>query len=544
MALDGLVLNKIVNNLNDCLPMRINRITQVSQNELVFNVHANSKRRNLFISCHSLYNRIHFTTKDYSSFDEPSGFIMLLRKHIQNGIIESITQHNYDRYLVCNIRALNDMYDEKHYSLYIELMGKYANIILVDENNKVLDALKRIPPFENNKRTIWPGSEFELPENQNKRNPFICDDYDKDVSLLKQFQGFSPLLVKEFEYRFANQSFKEIMEEIKLSDKLYITKVKDSFELHIIPLLHLGNNYNIYEINEGFDYIYYQLEEKERIKLITGDLFKFAKRQTKHYENKLVKLNESLQEAFNSETLKDYGDLLYTYSNLNLKGLNEIEVIDYEGNQIKIKLDPKRNIKENANRYYINYQKKRKSQKYLEEQIEITQNELEYFSSIDEQLSIANYEDALMIKEEMIKFGYLKDTNKRKKNKKKKELYHLYQIEFDNRKITFGKNNLQNDNLTFHYAKNNYTWFHAKDYHGAHLCIDTDNPSEDMIRFCANLAAYFSNGRLSSSVPVDYCLVKDVKKIKGSKAGKVSIRNYKTIYIDPILDKDLKFTII
>lgn len=544
MALDGIILSKIKDNLNNYLPIRINRITQVSMNEIVFNVHAKNERKNLLISCHSIYNRIHFTNNDYSSFDEPTGFIMLLRKHIQGGIIEEIIQNDYDRYLVFKIRSLNDMYDETHYTLHIELMGKYANIILVDETGHILDALKRIPPFENNKRTIWPTSVFEYPEVQIKKDPFISNEIDEDKSLVSQFQGFSPLLSREIEYRLNNSSFRDIMNEISTSGNLYISEDNDINTLHIIPLLHTGKKFKAFMINEGFDYIYYQLEENERIKLITGNLSKTIKRQIKHLTNKVKKLEDSLNEALNAAYLRDYGDLLYTYSNLTLKGLDRISLTDFYGNDITIPLDPKRNIKENANRYYLNYQKKRKSEKFLIEQLEITEDELDYFISIDEQLTFANYEDALMIKDEMISYGYLKDTTNRKKKKKKKELLHLYQVEFEGYHITFGKNNIQNETLTFNYAKKNYTWFHAKQFHGAHLCIDSDHPSENAIRFAANLAAYFSKGRLSSSVGVDYCLVKDVKKIKGSKAGKVSIHNYKTIFIDPELDSEISFTII
>lgn len=532
MALDGIILSKVNDELNSRLPIRINRITQVSQNEIVFNIHSNKQRNNLIISCHSVYNRIHLTNREYTGYDTPSGFIMLLRKHILNGIIYKIEQFDYDRYLVLHIKALDDLYDEKEYKLYVELMGKYANIILVDAvSNKILDALKRIPPFENSKRIILAGANFVGPDKQHKQDPFITNSFDEEIPLLKQFQGFSPLLEKEIHYRLQTQSFKEIMDEIANSHKLYIAFNKDNAEYHIIPLTHMHLDFESYDINEGFDAIYYQLEERERIKHVTNDLFKYTKRQIKHYNQKLAKLNDSLIEAKNCDDLRNFGDLLYMYPRLNDKGLKSVEVEDYEGNLVNVKLDAKLNIKENANKYYNLYQKKRKSEKYLLEQIDIASNELEFFTSIEEQLTLANYQDALMIKEELVKFGYIKAQIKKKK--KKQSEWHLYQIEFNGHLITFGKNNLQNEALTFDYAKNNYTWFHAQQYHGAHLCVDTDTPDEATIRYCANLAAWFSKGRFSSSVPIDYCLAKDVKKIKGSKAGLVQIKNYKTIFIDP-----------
>ena len=294
-----------------------------------------------------------------------------------------------------------------------------------------------------------------------------------------------------------------------------------------------------YDLADGFDVLYYKSNEKERIKSVTEDIYKFIKRQIKHYDNKLVKLNQSLEEGKTLNDDKENGELLYTYSDLERKGLKEIEIKDYDGKIKTIKLDPKLSVKANANKYYNIYSKKRKGKAYIEEQIEIASNEAEYFRALKEQLDIASYTDALEIKDELIRYGYLK---KRSSKAKKSKKINLYQLKFNGHTITFGKNNTQNDYLTFTYARPNYTWFHAKDYHGAHLVVDADKPDEETLRMCANLAAYFSQGRLSSSVPVDYCLVKDIKKIKGAKAGFVTFKNHKTIYIDPELDPELEIT--
>ena len=534
MAIDGMILNRERESLEAALPFRINRITQISSDDILINVHAQNKRRDLIISTHSLYNRIHFTKMDYTSSGEPGAFVMLLRKHLIGGIIEKIEQVNYDRYLIFYIRALDDLYDVRHWRLHIELMGKYANIILVDENDKIIDALKRIPPFENNKRTIWPGSSFIAPEDQKKKDPFSIEDIDTSKSLVEELSGFSPLLQKEVYYRIDNgEKYHDIIKEIKESDQLYISEIKDNYQYHLIPLKHLNKPYKAYDLDDGFDHLYYALEEKTRIKEITGDLFKFIKRQIKHFTQKKSKLEETLETAKNADDLKMFGDLLYMSGDLERKGNDQIEVFGYDGEKIKIALDPKLSIKENANRYYNNYQKKKRSLRYLDEQITIVHDELEYFDSLSEQLEIANFNDAQMIKEELIHYGYLKADHKKGQKKKKKETYHLYQIEFKGHHITFGKNHVQNEVLTFKYARPNYTWFHAQNFHGAHLCVDTDAPDEETLRLCANIAAYFSKGRYSSSVPVDYCLARNVKKIKGSKAGLVSIANYKTIFIDP-----------
>ena len=537
MALDGIILAKVKQDLDSYLPIRINRIANTSKTELVFNVHANNRRTNLVMSLHSNYNHICLSDRNYNTFNEPSTFVMVLRKYILNGIIYKIEQFDYDRYLLLHIHARDELYDEKHYILSLELMGKYANLILIDDDNKIIDALKKIPPYENTKRTILPGSIFTLPDKQNKLDPFNNPNIDYDESLVKQLQGFSKLLENEFRYRLDNnQTYDEIIQEIKDSKNLYISKINDTYEFHIIPLLHKGKEYEVWDIQKGFDEIYYQDDEKERIKNISDDLFKIVKRQIKHYKTKVDKLELSLNDALNLQNDKDNGDLLYMYEDLDKKGLNEITINDYYGNAKTIKLEPKLSIKANANKYYNQYQKKRKGKIYIEEQLDIASSELEYFNSLAEQLSLANYSDALDIKDELIKYGYLKKASSKNKQKKK---VNLYQIKVDNQTITFGKNNMQNNFLTFDYAKANYTWFHAKDYHGCHLVVDSDSPNEKIIRICANIAAYYSQGRYSSSVPVNYCLVKDIKKIKGKKPGFVSIKNYKTIYIDPFEDKDL-----
>ncbi len=542
MALDGITLYKVAQDLENYLPIRINRIAETSKTQIVFNVHANRIRENLVMSFHSNYNHICLSQRNYNTYADPSTFVMVLRKYILNGIIYKIEQFSYDRYLLMHIRARDELYDEKHYILSVELMGKYANLILVDEDGKIIDALKKIPPYENTRRTILPGARFELPEKQDKKDPFEISEIDLDESLVRQLQGFSKLLEEEFRFRMANgESFADIMDQIRRSDSLYLYDKGSETVFHVIPLTHLQIPYRRFDLQKGFDEVYYEDDEKERIKTISDDLFKVVKRQIKHYDTKVKKLEQSLKDALNLSSDKEYGDLLYTYEDLDQKGLKQLTIEDFEGNPKTIPLDPKLSVKANANKYYSQYQKKRKGKVYIEEQIDIAQKELTYFESLNEQLSYAEYTDALDIKEELSRFGYLKKNNT--KNKKKKKV-NLYQLKVDGHTITFGKNNIQNAYLSFEYAKPNYTWFHAKQYHGSHVVVDTDRPDEKLIRICANLAAYYSKGRYSSSVPIDYCLVKELKKVKGAKPGFVTFKNYKTIYIDPEEDKSLTITLI
>lgn len=523
MSLDGIILNKISNTIKDNLPMHINKISSFSNTEICLNVHSHNKRTNLIISTHPEDCHIRISEKTYNDFKEPNPFIMILRKYLTNGIIYKIEQYDYDRFLHIYINNLNELYDKQEYLLVVELMGKYSNIILINSNtNKIIDAYKKVSPSESSKRIILPNTKYTKIEPQIKKNPFANPEIDLEETFVMQLQGFSKLLEKEVRYRLSSQNFKEIMNEIEGSKNIYINE--DTMDFHVIPLTHISNNNKKYTILKGLDTIYFQKNEKEKIKNVTNDIYKIVNKQLKHEKEKLAKLNEHLLKNENFDKDKEFGDLLFMQSNLEEKGNKEITI---ENNNIS--LDPKLSIKQNANKYYQKYAKKKKGISYIKEQIDTINENIVYLDGINEQLIIANHSDAEQIKEDLINNGYIKSKIKTKQKKK----ISLYQIEYNNAIFIFGKNSTQNNYLTFDYAKKQDFFFHAKNYHGSHVIVKADKLNEKIIRYAANIAAYYSKGRLSSSVPVDYCSIKDVKKIKGSKLGLVSIKNNKTIYIDP-----------
>lgn len=535
MALDGILLHKIIPELAGSLPMRIQKIYQVSTTEVLFQVHTNNGKKQLLISTHSEYNRLLFTTKNYPTPKEPGNFVMLLRKYLEGGIIEEITQAGLDRWCTMKIRRRNTLGDVEYIPLYVELMGKYANVILVGADGKIIDALKRIPPFENQKRVIQPNVLFTPTPPQDKKDPFTDHTIDPHVSLTKQFAGFSPFLSKEIEYRLSlHESFADIMHEIENSDSLYVANVNDVPVFHCIPLTSIGECRK-YPLMEAFDILYFHKEEKERIKSISGDIYHFVKKELKHQSTKLPRLLKSYDEAKDCEKWKVYGDLLYTYSVNDTKGLQYIELENYEdGAMVKVPLDEKLDGKANARKCFTKYNKLKKGQKYLEEQIAICENEISYFEGLLEQLDLADFETALEIKEELVKQNYMTDKQKKPKKKKKDDGPHLSSITLSNGiSITYGKNNLQNDALTWKLARKSEYWFHTKDFHGSHVLVHSDKMDEETIRTAAMIAAYYSKGRYSSSVPVVYCQIKDLKKIPGAKPGMVQLTSYKTIYIDP-----------
>ncbi len=538
MALDGIFLSKIIPKLQESFPLRIQKIWDISNTEILFQVHGSNGKEQLLISTHSLYNRILFSKQNYPTPNEPSNFTMLLRKYLEGSFMESINQYELDRWLNIRIRRHNNIGDIEYLNLYVELMGKYANIILVNNENKIIDALKRIPPFENSRRTIHPGAEFIPTDAQNKKNPYLDTTIDPNNSLTSQFSGFSPFLSKEVEYRISNgEEFPNIMKEIEDSNSCFIANNNDEAVFHCIELKHLGKNKE-YSLFEGLDILYFHKEEKERIKQIAGDVFHVANKNLKHYKQKLPRLLNEYDEAKDCEKYKTYGELLYTYNINDTKGETNISLLDYESNtNIIIPLDPKYDGKSNARKHFQKYNKLKKGQVYIEEQISICEKEIDYFEGIIEQLNQADFKTALEIKEELIQGGYINIKQKKNPKNKKKNNININSIDYKGTIISFGKNNLQNDYLTWSLSKRNETWLHAKDYHGSHVVIHNDNPNEEELRLAANIAAYYSQGRYSSSVPVNYCHIKELKKIPGSKPGTAQLNHYQTIYIDP--DEDL-----
>ena len=452
MSLDGILLHKIIPEIQSSLPMRIQKIWEISNTEILFQTHGDNGKQQLLISCHSVYNRLLLTKRSYPTPSEPGNFVMVLRKYLEGATIESIEQAELDRWCVMAIKHHNNLGDLESLSLYVELMGKYANVILVSADGKIIDALKRIPPFENSRRIVQTGAVFEPTPSQEKKDPFTTNTVDPDVPLTKQFGGFSPFLSKEVEYRMAHgQSFSSIMQEIEQSKSLFIANDKDEPVFHCIAL-HSYGACREYPLFEGFDILYYHREEKDRIKQISGDIYHFCTRQLKHQQQKLPRLLKELDDAKDCDKWRLYGELLYTYNITDTKGTNTITLTSYEDETpVTIPLDPKLDGRGNAKRCYTKYNKLKKGQTYLQEQIALCENEISYFEGLLEQLDQADFNTAYEIRQELMKQGYLKEQkNKRRPTKKKKEdLPHISEVTAeDGTKISYGRNNLQNDALT------------------------------------------------------------------------------------------------
>lgn len=535
MALDGFLLRALTHGINAYIPAKITKIQQISDTEILLILRTAQGNQRMIISTHSVYNRINISEQSYTTLETPGNFVMLLRKQIDGGIIKSLTQVGLDRILDMEIEARNELGDIHTKHIYIELMGKYANMVLVGEDTRIIDAMKRIPPFENSKRTIHPGALFQLPQaHLDKRDPFDVSSVTSEESLSKQFHGFSPLLAHEVEHRLhQGASFPDIMEELKNTQSLYISDVGETMPFHCIPLTHLDVQPRVYPLMKGMDILYYEKEEKVRIKQQSGDLFRVVKRELHKNTSKLPKLNDSLQAATDCEKYRIYGDLLFAYMG-QIEKTKTIVLPSFEdGEDVHIPIDMRFDIKQNANKFYQKYHKSKRAQIILQEQITLCEKEVSYFEEMQLQLEQASIQDAMEIREELSKAHYMKAQVQRVRKKKKVELPHYESLIVDGVQIYVGKNNLQNDYVTWKLGRKQDTWLHAKDLHGAHVIIVDPNPNEKLLRCGAMLAAWYSSGRYSSSVPINYCQVKQLKKIPGNKGSLVSLSTYKTIYIDP-----------
>lgn len=535
MALDGIVLNQIEKGLQSIIPGKINKIQQVSDTEILFTIRANNYNHKLMISAHSTYNRIHITKRNYNTPEVPNNFIMVLRKHISGAIIKKLEQIGLDRVLKFTLEARNELGDIHEMYLYTELMGKYANLILVNDENKVVDALKRIPPFENNTRTIHPGAVFvSVPAQKGKKDPYKDHNYSIEDSFTKQYYGFSPLLSQEMDYRLRhNEKWEDIMKEMSSSSTLYVYEKEEKEYFHILPLKHLDSEAKTFDLQEGMDQVYFEKEEKVRIKEQSGDLFKVVRQELKKSRNKLTKLEKSLEDAYDLEQYRIYGDLLYAYAYQFPYKQKQVVLPSFEtGEDVIIPLDEKYDVKTNAKKYYQKYTKSKTAQVEIAKQVEICEDNIEYFETLEAQLEQAGFNDAEEIREELSDRGYMRKRIQKIRSRKKKKPNFLT-IEVDGQNIYVGKNNIQNDYITFKQSRKDYTWFHVKDLHGSHVVVDGNNLSENVIRTAAMLAAYYSQGRNSSSVPVNYCLISQLRKPNKAALGFVTLTNYKTIYIDP-----------
>ncbi|BCB03296.1 Rqc2 family fibronectin-binding protein [Bacillus sp. KH172YL63] len=560
MSFDGLFTKSMTQELNEnLLHGRINKIHQPYKNEIIMIIRANGKNHKVLLSAHPSYSRVQITNENYENPSVPPMFCMLLRKHLEGYIIEGINQVALDRMIIFEVKGRNEIGDISYKQVIVEIMGRHSNIILVDkERNMILDSIKHLPPSMNSHRTVLPGHTYVLPPQQDKKNPLEVTGEDVlraldfnsgklDKQIVQSFAGVSPLLAKEVVHRagIGHQSgiadaFLHMMDLAK-SDKVTPTLTagdKESF--YWLDLQHLqGEKQAFSSLSELLDRFFYQKAARDRVKQQGNDLEKFIRNERDKNVNKIEKLKQTLEDAKLADRYQLLGELLTSNLYAVERGMTEVSVVNYydeNGESITIPLNPQKSPSDNAQLYFSRYQKAKNAVKIVHEQIEKAEEEIAYLEQLMQQLESAGTKDVEEIREELEEEGYLRARKQTKKKKANlKPVLEAY-TSSDGTPILVGKNNKQNDYLTNKVAGREEIWLHTKDIPGSHVVIRSKNPSGQTIKEAANIAAYFSKARESSSVPVDYTEVKQVKKPKGAKPGFVIYEGQQTMYVTPDLD--------
>lgn len=544
MSFDGNILNKLTNEFNKTLLTgRINKIYQLSKYDFIFVINSSDKKNQLLISVSPSYSRIHLTEMVYEKPDNPPTFCMFLRKHLEGGIIENIYQISNDRIIIFDVLKRNELGDLATKKLIVEVMGRHSNLIITDDNFKILESIKKTMPFDENERTIYPGAIYLIPETTkinpydiDARNTFLANpDNINELAFLNSFIGFSPLISKEIIFRFNNSKnrIQEIFEVIlNESFPQIISGKKDYF--YYTNLTHIAGEVKEFSsVNELLDRYFYERDSIDIIKQKSKDIIKLIKNHISKSQTKIEKLNKELINTEKRDIYKVQGELIQANLYDLTKGLTKLECLNYYTNEnIVIELDPKSTPIENSEKYFKKYKKLKTSIPYLKKQIKEAKSELRYFEELLLQVEFASLKDTEEIKDELVEKKYIKQKVTIAKRKKKPN----YEIFFDSLgiEIQVGKNNLQNEYITHKLAKHNEIWFHVKEAPGSHVVVKQQFPlTESTIRTAAQLASYFSKMRYSSSVPVDYVEVRYIKKVPGKINSFVIYKNHKTIYIDP-----------
>lgn len=558
MSFDGVFTYAMTEELKTALEGgRITKIYQPFSHELLLYIRARGQNYKLLLSAHPSYARVHLTNETYDNPAEPPMFCMLLRKHLEGSIIESIQQVDFDRIIVIEAKGRNEIGDISVKQLVVEIMGRHSNIILIDkQTNTIIDSIKHLSPAVNRYRTVLPGYVYVAPPSHGKVNPLFSTEETvlKTIDfhagkladqLVASFAGISPLFAKEVVFRagLANRatlpkSFIAVVEDVrnkKFTPIIYTNGQKETF--YALPLLHLqAEGKTFHTLSEMLDRFYFGKAERDRVKQQAHDLERFVANEKAKNEKKLLKLEQTLEEAKQAEQYRLYGELLTANLYAVQRGMNEIEVVNYydeNGATITIPLDKQKSPSENAQSYFQKYQKAKNSLAIVQQQIERTKEEIVYFDTLLQQLETAAPKDIEEIRDELMEQGYLRARATKQKKQKPRSIELERYVSSDGTEIFVGKNNKQNDYLTNKLAGKDDIWLHTKDIPGSHVVIRSKQPSEQTIFEAANLAAYFSKARHSSSVPVDYTRIRYVKKPNGAKPGFVIYENQQTIYVTP-----------
>lgn len=539
MAFDGFFTKKIVNELNDkAINSRITKINNISNNKFIL-VIRKSFNMKLLISVEPNASRIHITESNYENPKSPSKFCTLLRKYISGAIISKFSQINNDRIIILHSTNNDELGYKKKYNIIVELMGKHSNIILTDENFKIIDAIKNNYSIEYKRATIK-DINYELPPTRKKINPFDFSNYNKiketseNNFFINNFYGVSKLLSNNINNL---NDFKNFCLNIDTYNKpiFFIDNGKKDFYFYDfnkeydkkVTFNSLSNLLDFYYLDNNL------LNENKNTE--KHKLFSFVKNKIKKLKNKINILNNEIKSAEKIKDLELKGNLLlansYLYKNKKFKEIILDNFYSENVQKIKISLDENLTMQENATKYFEKNKKNKRTIKNLKIQLAKTNEEINFFENLSIQIENATISDLAEITEELVNLKYIK-----KKINKKNKTPKFTIVNYKNVNIYVGKNNVQNDTITNKLAKKNYLWFHAKNIPGSHVVIFSDKCNNEIINVASMLAAYFSKAKNDDFTYVDYTYIKNVKKISKATPGMVTYTNQKTLKVE--IDKN------
>lgn len=544
MSFDGFFLHHMVEELRaELLNGRIQKINQPFDQELVLQIRSNRQSHRLLLSAHPVFGRIQLTETTFENPAQPSTFIMVLRKYLQGAVIESIEQIENDRIVEITVSNKNEIGDDIQATLIIEIMGKHSNILLVDKaSNKVLEVIKHIGFSQNSYRTLLPGATYIAPPSTDALNPFTI----KDEKLFEILQT-QELTAKNLQSLFQGLGRDTAIELENLLTDDRLSKFRDFFKQETNPCLtdksfscvpfstKIEGRFS--SLSQLLDVFYKDKAERDRVKQQASELIRRVENELQKNRQKLKKQEKELQATENAEEFRQKGELLTTF--LHQVPNDQVQVVldNYYTNQpITIALDKALTPNQNAQKYFKRYQKLKEAVKYLTELIEETKATILYLESVETVLNQAGLDEIAEIREELIQTGFIRRRQREKIQKRKKPEKYLAS---DGKTIILvGRNNLQNEELTFKIARKEELWFHAKDIPGSHVVISGNlNPSDEVKTDAAELAAYYSKGRLSNLVQVDMIEVKKLNKPTGGKPGFVTYTGQKTLRVTPDSEK-------
>lgn len=572
MALDGIVLASIITELTDTLlEGRIDKIYQPMKDEIMLQIRSQNKNYQLLLSSNPSMPRIYMTEHKRENPQIAPNFCMLLRKHLQNGRIVGFHQPNFERIAEIHVQNKNELGDWVIKKLIIEIMGKHSNIILI-EDGVILDSIRHISDALSSVREVMPGGIYAYPPQQGKINPLTISDREsfrqhlqnRNMPIYKgiyqAYTGISPLIAEEICYRAEinanipipdikqkqweslSSAFMYVMHQVRNHDyqpNIIFNETNAYFQFSAIPLQqYTGFSVrNMESISSLLDEYFYKKLEKNILTQRQKDLVKLVNKYLhRAYKKKKIQI-DNLKETKKMDRYKLYGELLTANIYAVKKGMDHFKTTNYYSEnqeEITIPLLTHLTPAENAQKFFKKYNKLKRTFAAATEQLQSINEEVEYLESIISFIQNSDsVQDLTIIRDELVEEGYSKKRSQKKKQKAGKPELFLIEVN-ETTKIYVGKNNIQNDYITFKKASNEDYWFHTQKIPGSHVILKTQGePKDEEILLAAQIAAYHSKAKFSSQVPVDYTLQKYVNKPKGAKPGFVIYTHQNTVYVTP-----------